>query len=106
MTITLPDEAVEAGAKVQWDRDEILSAEAFGHPNKLIPWEEANGLDRAEYMRDARASITAALEQMVASGRAKECYAWAYDGGEIFDADFEPEEGTVPAIIIRLDGGT
>jgi hypothetical protein len=89
MTITIPDEAVEAGAKVQWDRDEILSAEAFGH-NKLIPWEEANGLDRAEYMRDARAVTTTALEQMVASGRA-------------FEADMNIS-GIVKCFVIRLDG--
>ncbi len=51
------------------------------------------------------ATITAYLDALVESGRAKACHAWVSDHEGIFDADFEPIEGTTPALIIRLDGG-
>lgn len=72
MTITLPGEAVEAAA------DEIRRRR-FTH------------LTSSEI---ARAAITAALEQMVASGRAFE------------NEMTSPDKPTIPVLIIRLDSDT
>ncbi len=82
MTITIPDEAIEAGAR-------------NAHEGEGSFWDDLSQPMRDMYCNIMRDAITAALEQMVASGRARRVTGcWSYF------------EDSPDALIIRLDGET